>query len=274
MTNAGLKQILDKKRVQQPDEKPEMFSSPKINSKLPPKMRCIQKPTQTPPVISINQQQQQLPPSAAAHEQYYRNLQMYSDQYYRAGNPFAAAHSGLPDVTINNAAMSANVANQLFNYQMQQQKFHAASNAPNHFAENADKLNFFERNLRMQQQQQQQQYQAMKQQDFLNNMSYTTGTSSFDNNEVPYSMMGGQSSFNNGRFSAPKPETPPSKPCGLWLDPVWNCDNGSFSESNRGGAGGGGGGSVDAVKGFNFHVVSPFLSFKTMFTFDNPNQSN
>lgn len=273
MTHSGIKKILDKKRVQQPDEKPEMFTSPKINSKLPPKMRCIQKPSNQLP-SSIAQQQPPQLTANNAHEQYYRNLQMYSDQYYR-GNLFA--HSSLPDVTLNGAAMSANVANQLFNYQMQQQqqqqqKFHAS--AANPFADNVDKLTFLERNLRMQQQQQQQLQQAMKQQDHINNVSFgAASTSSFDN-EIPYSMMGNQSSFSSsGRFSAPKPETPPSstKPCGLWLDPVWNCD-GSLAETNRAGAAGS---SVDAVKGFNFHVVSPFLSFKTMFTFDNPNnQSN
>jgi hypothetical protein len=129
----------------------------------------------------------------------------------------------------------------------------------------------------------------MKQDYMMNNSSglYSAGSASssmasFDSSmhhPTSYNSMlsaASQNSFNGARFNVnSKPDTPPAKPCGLWLDPVWNCDNNNFLESrNNGGGASSAGVTADSVKGFNFHVVSPFLSFKTMFTFDNPNQSN
>jgi hypothetical protein len=128
---------LDKKKVQISDEKPEMFSSPKISSKLPPKMRCIQKPSMntlhhTSSKTSMNSQ----PPQQ--YDQYYRNLQMYGDHYHRS-NPFT--HSSLPDIALNNA----DAASQFFNYHQHQQQYNKFPSNP--FSENHDKQSFYDRNL-------------------------------------------------------------------------------------------------------------------------------
>lgn len=263
-------------------------------------MRCIQKPSMTSLHHSSKAPLNSQPPQQ--YDQYYRNLQMYGDHYHRS-NPFT--HSSLPDVALNNS----DPASHFFNYHQQQQQQQLNNKFPSntYSIESHDKPSFYERNLRMQkqqqyqqhhhqqqqhqqQQQQQQQYQVMKQDYMMNNSSglYSAGSASssmasFDSSMHPYNSMlsTSQNSFNSARFNNAnsKPDTPPAKACGLWLDPVWNCDNSNFLENRNNVAGGGGGTSSagvtsDSVKGFNFHVVSPFLSFKTMFTFDNPNQSN
>lgn len=271
---SGLNKLISQKKVQMPDDKAEMYFKPKINPiGMPPTMRCISKPT--PPVMIPPQKFQQL----GSDDPFYRTMQQYNEQCYR-NNPFAM---GSNDVTIS-TTMPTEFMNQMMNCSYQQQpqqqqpRFH-----PNPFDDApAPNQSFYERNLKFQNQQQ---LQSLKR-DFYNSSGMSTGGSCSSslsayeaNMQQQYSMMTPSSSCYN-RFDPPKPDTPPSsKP--LWLDPVWNCDGNFFGNRNNGGSNGasnggsnsaGNYGNSDSVKAFNFHVVSPFLSFKTMFTFDNMGQ--
>lgn len=259
----GLKHLLSMKQVQLPEATPEMFVKSKINPiGFPSQLRCITKPT-APSAIQQPKFQQRV------EEQFSRNFQQFGDQF--RNNPFAMGHG---DFTMS-TTMPTEFMNQMVgpSYPQQPQRFN-----PNPF-DDAPMSNqsFYERNLKFQQQQQ---LNSMKR-DFYNSsgMSSTGGSSTSSsslsayeaNMQQQYSLMAPSPSF-YGRFEPPKPDTPPSKP--LWLDPVWHSDGNLFDNRSNGANNSGGFGNADAVKGFNFHVVSPFLSFKTMFTFDNLNNNN
>lgn len=257
-----------------------MYCKPKISPiGQPPMMKCISKPTPTQTPL-INPQQQE--------DFFFRNIPQVNDPY--SNNPFLNAQG---DVTMS-TTMPTDLINQMMNvnYQQKQRQFCQPSFNPlNPFNEppNAGQ-NFYEKNLKFQQQQQ----LAYMKRDFNNSSgNFSTGSTSSSsmsayeaNLQQQYSMMTPTSSFYSNRYEPPKPDTPPSKP--LWLDPVWNCDGNLFDNrnnmpnNNQGGYGnsdqmrrlnidtqGFSHGSPQQMKGFNFHVVSPFMSFKTMFTFDN-----
>lgn len=145
------------KKVQTPDEKPEMFYQPKATPiGLPPKMRCIQKPA----MVQPQQKVQQLP----SDDFFHRNVQQFGEQCHR-NNPFL----GSGDITMS-TTMPAEFMNQMMNCSIQP-RFH-----PSNPFEEASQSNqsFYERNLMFQQQQQ---YQAMKR-DFYNSAGFSTGGSS------------------------------------------------------------------------------------------------
>lgn len=252
------------KQVQLSEEKPEMYRKPKINPiGLPPQMRCITKPQAQPTL-----QQQQSKFQLHSEDQFSRKFQQFGDQF--RNNPFAMGHG---DFTMS-TTMPTEFMNQMIgcSYQQQPQRFSPSTfdDAP------MSGQSFYERNLKFQQQQQ---MNTMKRDSYNSSGMSSTGGSSLSssslsayeaNMQQQYSMMASSPSF-YGRFEAPKPDTPPSKP--LWLDPVWHSDGNFLDSRNSGSNSSGGYGNSDAVKGFNFHVVSPFLSFKTMFTFDNLNNN-
>lgn len=273
MTASGLKKLLSEKKVQLPDEKPEMYYQAKVTPiGMPPKMRCPQNQT-----LMSDMPQPQKFPQHAPENFFHRSAQPFADN---RKNPFMM---GSGDVTL-----STTMPTEFINQMMRQPQFHP-SNPFNDIP--ANNQSFYERNLKFQQQQH---YQAMKR-DMYNSggfstdgsMSTSSSQSAYEANlQQQYSLMSPTTSF-YGRFDPPKPDTPPSKP--LWLDPVWNCD-GNFFENRMNNNGGNTGNSESVsrefpiaswlfnssfqLKAVNFHVVSPFLSFKTMFTFDNPNQNS
>lgn len=266
---------------------------------LPPKMRCITKPTPSRDLHQLDffPQEFQQQPKAFTDDYLQRNLQQYGNQYHR-NNPFAP---GYGDATMS-TTMPTDMMSQMMNtpcYQQQQMSQQYFPYQQNSFEDVPSTKTMYERNLQFQQMQQ---YQAMKR-DFLNNSGgMSTGSSSGFSSassslaayearmQQQYSRMSGASSSLFNRFDPPKPDTPPSKP--LWLDPVWQSDGNFFNNRNSG--------SnfnqerfvnPDLVRAtshflksflsfrlfkgnsFNFHVVSPYMSFKTMFTFDNANNS-
>jgi meiosis arrest female protein 1 len=130
---------------------------------------------------------------------------------------------------------------------------------------------YYERNLQFQQQQQQQFQQSMKRDFWNNSTGCSSNSSNFSGNDSSmqqkYSMLSPYI-----RFDAP--ESPKlSKPATIWFDPIWKSDSGLF-DANRGtNTGSSANSTTDSLKAFNVHVVSPFMSFKTMFTFDNVSAS-
>lgn len=289
MLPSGLKALLSQKRVQVPDEKPELFIKPKISPiGVPPGMKSIEKPQASSSLVPQQQFQLRATDDFIQRNGHHPFHDHNNNHHVANNNPFMIGH----DVTLSNT-MPTQLVNQMTNCscscpQQQQPKFRS-----NPFVEAPfNNQNFYEHNLKLQHQQQ---LQSMKR-DFYNSSGMSTGHSSsssstlsaYEANMQPqYSMMSPSSSFFN-RFDPPKPDTPPSKP--LWLDPVWNCDGNFFDNRNAGTSSSGGFGNSDSVrflcklpqnsfidfsplqvKAFNFHVVSPFLSFKTMFTFDNMN---
>lgn len=260
----GLKQLLSMKQVQLQEEKPEMYRKPIINPiGLPPQMRCIAKPSQS----NLLQQKFQIHPEDQLP---LRNVQQFGDQF--RNNPFSMGHG---DYTMS-TTMPTELVNQMIasSYTQQPHRFN-----PGHFDDGqmSNSQSFYERNLKFQQQQQ---MNTMKR-DFYNSSGMSSsGVSSLSssshsayeaNMQQQYSMMAPSPTF-YGRFDPPKPDTPPSKP--LWLDPVWHSDGNFLDCRNSGSNSCGSYGNSDSVKGFNFHVVSPFLSFKTKFTFDNLNNNS
>ncbi|KAG5678345.1 putative Meiosis regulator and mRNA stability factor 1 [Polypedilum vanderplanki] len=119
---------------------------------------------------------------------------------------------------------------------------------------------FYEQNLKFQQQQRQ--IQSFRK-NFYNNSGAYSPTPSSNLEGTMYQQQCNMMPFH--RYEPPKPDTPPSKPMGIWFDPVWKSqsdfeDTDYRTNSNN---------TSDSIKSFNVHVVSPFMSFKTMFTFDN-----
>ncbi|CRL06510.1 CLUMA_CG019553, isoform A [Clunio marinus] len=269
----GLKKMLNMKQIQMPDEKPDMFM--KTNTQpdhLPATMRCIQKPSQS----SLMQEQQTSKFNPQQNEEFFNrtalnnsNVEQLSKNFNR-NNPFM-----MGDVTLSTTMptdVMSQILNNSYNHNNQYQRFMSSNPFEDSFSTSQS---FYERNLKFQQQQQ---LQMMKRDHFNSSgmssgasQSSSLGSSSLSAYETSmqqqqhYSMMAPPF---HSRFDPPKPDTPPSKP--LWLDPVWSCDvnNNVNSNSHNNNSG-----NSEALKAFNFHVVSPFMSFKTMFTFDNQNQN-
>jgi len=208
-------------------------------------------------------------------------------------NPFAASNPFANDVTMS-TTLPSEILNQMMTLQMnsyqqqqqqaqqqqQQQRFQNQS-----FDENMapNSQSFYERNLKFQHQQH---MQSVKR-DFNNSAGLSnngsSGMSSSSLSSFEQQQSQSQQQFNMmpfyNRSDPPKPDTPPATAAknlpSLWFDPVWNCDgngNGGGFESNRNNNSGAG--KSDSVKAFNFSVISPYMSFKTMFTFDNMNPNN
>lgn len=228
---SGLKTLLNQKRVQLPDEKPEMYYKPKINPIQPPTMRCVENP----------QQPQHKFQQANADNPSHRNVQLFNDQH---NSPFMM---GRGDMTMS-TTMPTEFVNQMINCACQrpQYLFH-----PNQCVEVPSyNPSFYERNLKLQHQQQ---FESMKR-DFYNSSSSTGYSSSSSsslsayeaNMQQQYAMMSPSSFYT--RFDPPKPDTPPSKP--LWLDPVWNCDGNFLDNRNAGASSSTSFGNSDSVRFF------------------------
>lgn len=239
--------MLNKKQVQLPDEKLEMFYKPKINPiGKPPTMWQAEK--QAAPSMSQYKIQQR-----NVENLFNENVPQLNDQY--SNNPFKMNRG---DITLS-TTMPTKLVKQMMNssYQQPQQKF-----CTNPFCEpSSSNQNFYERNLMFQQQQQQQmQMQSMKR-DFQNISGMSTGNSTSSssstlsayeaNMQQQYAMLAPSSPFHT-RFEPPKPDTPPSKP--LWLDPVWNCDGNFFDSHNA--CGSGSFGNSDSVSFFMLIFIS------------------
>lgn len=205
---------------------------------LPPKMRCIQKPTL--PAMMKPQNFQQHSTSDFLHS----SIQHCGDQYH-GNNPFLMGPS---DVTLS-TTMPTELIDQMMNCSHQHSRFRPPTNPFDDIP--ASNQSFYERNLKFQQQQQ---YQARKR-DFYNSAGFSTGCSSSSsslsayeaNLQQQYSAMSPTASF-YGRFEPPKPDTPPSKP--LWLDPVWHCDSNFFK--NRTNVSGANVGNSESVRKSNY----------------------
>lgn len=230
---SGLKRLLSLNRVQLPDEKPEIYRHQARINPIGYNPHRIQKPL----IAKLNNRSQQY----VQLNPHCRNF----DNHFQNGNN---------SLFSSDLSSSADVSTLSTGYQ---------------YNESQQYQGFYERNLKFQQQQQMQ--AAIKKQDSWNNslMFSSPAPSQFSSYEPP-NYQQPQQQYNMmpfARFDPPKPDTPPSKPMGIWFDPVWKSDEDEFSFRTSGSNSNYN--NSDSLKSFNVHVVSPFMSFKTMFTFDN-----